>query len=261
MEIVDLEPEHEPLYFQCLEEWSEEMREAGDHKRRWYARMKERGLRVKLARDETGTIGGMIQYLPIEEHHLEGKDLNVILCIWVHGYQQGRGNFQKRGMGKALLLAAEQDSREQGKKGIAAWGVVLPFWMRASWFKKHGYKPADRYGIMMLLWKPFQDDAAAPKWIRRKRKPGKASGKVTVRAFINGWCPAQNLVYERARRASEQFGERVDFRGYDTLDPEVFARWGISDGLFIDGKEVRTGPPPSFEKIRELIEKRVSKLR
>jgi hypothetical protein len=41
----------------------------------------------------------------------------------------------------------------------------------------------------------------------------------------------------------------------------VFLEWGRSDGLFIDGKEVRTGPPPSYEKIRKLIAKRVRKLR
>ena len=134
-----MSPEHEALYLQCMEDWSEEMKEAGDHKSRWYARMKDRGLRVKLVRDENGTVGGMIQYLPIEEYGLQGRDLHFILCIWVHGYKQGRGNFQKRGMGKALLQAAEADSRSLGKKGIAAWGVALPFWMRASWFKKQAW--------------------------------------------------------------------------------------------------------------------------
>ena len=101
MEIIDLIPEHESTYLQCLEEWSEEIKEGEDRKSRWYSRMKDRGLRVKLARDGSGTIGGMIQYLPIEEYGLQGRDLHFILCIWVHGHKQGRGNFQKRGMGKA----------------------------------------------------------------------------------------------------------------------------------------------------------------
>ena len=144
---------------------------------------------------------------------------------------------------------------------MAAWGVALPFWMRASWFKKQGYRAADRNGIAVLLWKSFSEDAVAPKWIKRKKKPGKTADKVTVSAFVNGWCPAQNLVYERARRAAGQFGNKVLFQSYDTLDPEVFEEWGISDGLYIDGKEVRTGPPPSFEKVLGLIEKRVRKLR
>jgi len=77
-------------------------------------------------------------------------------------------------------------------------------------------------------------------WVRRKKKPGKTAGKVTVSAFVNGWCPAQNLYFERARRAAGQFG---------------------ADGLFVDGKQVRTGPPPSFEKIKGLIGKRAGKLK
>ena len=38
----------------------------------------------------------------------------------------------KRGMGKALLAAAEEDARALGTKGMAAWGVWLPSWMKAS---------------------------------------------------------------------------------------------------------------------------------
>ena len=35
--------------------------------------------------------------------------------------------------------------------------------------------------------------------------------------------------------------------------------WGMSDALFIDNRQVRTGPPPSYEKIRKKIAKRVKK--
>jgi len=43
-------------------------------------------------------------------------------------------------------------------------------------------------------------------------------------------------------------------------DRETFLERGISDSPSIDGKEVRTGPPPSYEKVKGLIEKRVKKL-
>ena len=72
MKIIDLAPEHEDIYCQCLEEWSDEIREAGSHKREWYANAKDRGLRVKLALDDNGTVGGMIQYLPIEQSPAAG---------------------------------------------------------------------------------------------------------------------------------------------------------------------------------------------
>ncbi len=261
MIIEDLTPEHKKLYCVCLEDWSDEMKEAGDHKEKWYHSMKDNGLRVKLARDDNGEIGGMIQYIPIEHSFAEGKDLYFVNCIWVHGHEQGRGNFQKKGLGKALIEAAEEDVKMLGAKGIAAWGVILPFFMKGSWFKKQGYKTADRQGIQVLLWKTFAEDAILPKWIRQQKKPSIKPGKVTVSAFINGWCPAQNIVFERAKRASTEFGDKVIFQEYDTSDRATFLEWGISDALFVDKKEVWTGPPPSYEKITSIIEKRVRKLK
>ncbi len=261
MIIEDLTPEHEKLYFMCLEDWSAEMKEAGNHKEKWYCSMKDKGLRVKLARDDRGEIGGMIQYIPIEYSFVEGKNLYFLNCIWVHGHKQGRGNFQKKGLGKALLTAAEEDVKALGAKGIAAWGLMLPFFMKSAWFKKQGYKAVDRQGVQVLLWKTFTDDAIPPKWIRPKKKPKIEQGKVNVTAFLNGWCPAQNIVFERAKRASAEFEGKVLFQAYDTSDRDTFLEWGISDALFVDGKEVRSGPPPSYEKIKRIIEKRVRKLK
>ena len=260
MKIVDLNPEHEKSYFLCLEDWSDDAREAGNRRELWYGKMKGKGLRVRLALDDRGIPGGMIQYLPIEQSTAQGQGLYFVNCIWVHGYKQGRGNFQKKGMGEALLKAAEEDAKSLGAQGLAAWGLVLPFRMKASWYKKHGYKSADRDGIMGLVWKPFDGQAKPPRWIKRIKKPGKTPGVVTVTSFVNGWCMAQNLVCERAKRAAGELGGKVVYNEIDTSERSNFMEWGISDGLFIDGKEVRTGPPPSYEKIFKEIEKKVNKL-
>ncbi|MFC1932914.1 GNAT family N-acetyltransferase [Chloroflexota bacterium] len=262
MQIIDLADEYKQLYFVCLEDWSEEMKEAGDHKEIWCNKMKDKGLRVKLGLDDSGEVGGMIQYTPIEHSSAEGNDLYFINCIWVHGHKEGRGNFQKKGMGKALLQAAEDDVKAMGAKGIAAWGIPLPFWMKASWFKKQGYTTVDKVGFLgqVLLWKPFTNDAIPPKWIKQKKKPEMTPGKVTVTVFLNGWCPAQNLVFERAKIAAAKFGSDVIFQQIDTFNRDNLREWGISDALFIDGKQVRTGPPPTYEKIRDIIAKRVRKL-
>ncbi|MFC1864827.1 hypothetical protein ACFLYG_03260 [Chloroflexota bacterium] len=262
MKIIDITDEYEPLYFVCLEDWSEEIKEAGNHKEVWYNKMKDKGLRVKLALNDDGKVGGMIQYVPAEHSLVEGKELYFINCIWVHGHKQGRGDFQKSGMGKALLRAAENDVKYIGAKGITAWGIPLPFWMKASWFRKQGYTKVDKQGILgpVLLWKPFTYDAIPPKWIKQNKRPEMTPGKVTVTAFLNGWCPAQNMVFERARRAAAEFGDKVVFREINTFDREVFSQWGISDALFVDGKQVQTGPPPSYEKIKKIITKKVRKL-
>ncbi len=98
------------------------------------------------------------------------------------------------------------------------------------------------------------------KWIRQKQQPQTIPGKVTVTAICNGWCPAQNIVFERARRAAAELGDKVVFRAIDTLPRETFLEWGIADALFIDGKQVRTGPPPSYEKIKRVIAKRAKRI-
>lgn len=260
MRIIDLTPEHEGLFCVCLEDWSEEMKEAGDHKRRWLEVMKPRGLRVKLALDDEGRVGGMIQYLPAGQSFIEGEGLYFVPCIWVHGYTKGRGNFQKKGMGSALLKAAEEDVRSLGAKGLVVWGMPLPVFMRASWFRRHGYVKADSMSMQWLLWKKFSGDAAPPRWIKPARKPELEPGKVTVTAFINGWCPGMNMVYERARRAAEEFPGKTVFRSIETADPAVLRAWGICDKVFVDAKPIRMGPPPSYEKIRKRVAARVRKV-
>jgi len=203
----------------------------------------------------------MIQYVPLEYSTAEGDNLYFINCIWVHGYEEGVGNFQKKGIGKRLIKAAEEDVRSKGAKGLIAWGLSIPVFMRASWFKKQGYVKVDKQSISVLLWKPFSSDAIPPKMIRQKQKPKKIPGKVSVTSFINGWCPAQNIVFERAKRAASEFGDKVVFTEIDTFNRETFLEWGIADALFINEKEIRTGPPPSYEDIKKKIAKRVKKLK
>jgi GNAT superfamily N-acetyltransferase len=202
----------------------------------------------------------MIQYLPIEHSMAIGSDLYMILCVWVHGYEEGVGDHQGRGIGTALLSAAERDVAELGAKGVAAWGVAIPWWMRASWFKKHGYRKVERQGMQVLVWKPFTDDAVAPRWISRGPKPKAVEGQVTIAAYISGWCPAQNLVYERARQAAAEFGDDVVFESYDTSEQSAMFVCGQSDCVYLDGRPLQKGPPPSYDHIHKKIAKRVSRL-
>jgi hypothetical protein len=67
-------------------------------------------------------------------------------------------------------------------------------------------------------------------------------------------------MFERAKRVCDELGDRVAFVTYDTSEREVFEEWGIADGIFIDGKRLNYGPPLSYEKIRNRIEKKVKKL-
>jgi N-acetylglutamate synthase-like GNAT family acetyltransferase len=260
MQIIHLADNYKPDYFCCLEDWAPEMQEGVPLKEAWYENMKEKGLRVLLAVDDKNIAGGMVQYIPIEYSFVDGRDLYFIHCIWVHQSDKGRGNYQKKGMGKALLHAAEADVRRSGAKGVAAWGISSDVWMPASWFKKYGYIEADRLDWQVLVWKPFADDAVAPKWFRQMKRPVPTPGCVTVTAFVNGWCTSGNVVHQRAKRAAAELGDKVLFREVDTGIRDNLAEWGIRDGLFIDSDPLDPGPPPPYSEIKKLIEDRLNQL-
>jgi hypothetical protein len=97
--------------------------------------------------------------------------------------------------------------------------------------------------------------------MKKRKKPGKGKDRVDIALFKTGWCPVMNLAYERTLRAAGEFGNKIILKEYDALDRKVVEEWGISDGIFIDGKELRTGPPPSYEKVHRKIKKRARRIR
>ncbi len=262
MRIIDLEKRYLESYLYCLEEWSDEMKESGNRKREWYEKMKDEGLRVKLAIDNKDKAIGMIQYIPVEKSFIEGDGLYAILCIWVHGYKKkGVGNRQKKGVGKALLKAAEEDAWQLGAKGMAAWGLSIPVWMKASWYRKNGYLKAQRVGLQTLVWKRFVDDATPPVFRQPNRKPEKITGKVRICCFNQGWCPAQNITFERAKKAAGEVGENVSFEVFDTSTENVQNEWGYNECIYIDNKALSLGPPKSYKKIKKRIDKALKHLK
>jgi GNAT superfamily N-acetyltransferase len=265
MKIIDLTPEYESTYLCCLKDWElePELQAGRERKRAWYTAMQDKGLRVKLALDDDGQAIGMIQYLPADYARVEGHDLIFIQCIWVHGYEEGMGNVQGQGAGTALLQAAEDDARACGAKGMVAWGLIYPHWMPAAWYKKHGYVEADRLPYDALVWKPFTEDADAPRWLRPRKPPAPVPGKVVVIAFVTHWCPGLSKASD-AERAAAEFGDRVVFQEIDTSDPAVLHDWGIESALYIDDECINAGitdyPPPTYEGIKQKIQQHLERI-
>lgn len=254
MRIIDLDDEHREDWLHCLEPWSAEAREGRDRRAAWYERVRDQGLIVKLAIDDDGAAAGMIQAVPAAAGLITGEGVYQVLCIWVHGYKRkGVGDRQGKGLGQALLTALEAEIRGRGGRGVAAWGISGPFWMRAAWFKRHGYRPVDRDGLAILLFKPLVANAQPPRWLPRGAPPAGDPDAVSVVCYNHGWCMAQDVVCERARRAAASFPRGVTFREVPTGSREAVRALGFSDALFIDGKRVVGGPPPSEAGLRARI--------
>lgn len=57
-----------------------------------------------------------------------------------------------------------------------------------------------------------------------------------------------------------EFGDTVDYRLLRTQDRAVFAEWGSSDDLLVDGKSTLWGPPLTREQVRKKIARKVARL-
>lgn len=259
MEIVDLTHEHEEVFLCCLKPEDRAFAEGVPIKRRWLDEKRDRGLGVKLAIDEDGVVAGMIQYSDrqLAPFVVADEGTWVIHCIWVHVYEGGIGNRGGRGMGPALLRAAEEDMRTRDARGVAAWGILADEWMNVPWFERHGYRRVDEQGFLGLTFKAFDPDMEEPRFRKEVKRPPPIPGKARVSSFCIGWCTSGNLAHEWARRASEELGDDVVFEHYDTSDPAVAEEWGITSGIYVDGDAYPVDGTETYEKIREFIHQRV----
>jgi GNAT superfamily N-acetyltransferase len=259
MEIVELTPEHEEVFLCCLKPYSATFAEGVPAKREWLERNRDRGLGVKLAIDDDGEVAGMIQYSDrrLAPFVVADEGTWVVHCVWVHLYGSGIGDRSGRGMGKALLRAAEEDARARGARGMAAWGALEEEWLNVPWFERQGYRVVDRQGPLGLAFKAFDLDLGEPRFLEEVRRPPVIPGKARVSSFCIGWCTAGNLNHEWARRAAEELGDAVVFEHFDTSDPEVAREWGISTGIFVNGEDYQMDGSETYEKMREFIRQRI----
>ena len=110
---------------------------------------------------------------------------------------------------------------------------------------------------MVLVWKPFSQDAVAPKWIKGEFKQKPIAGKVRVTSFFSGQCPSENGVHQRAKKVSGEFADKVVFEEIDMSSAENRRRYGLKGGLYINGENIFAGPPLSYEKIRAKIKEKL----
>lgn len=261
--IDSLNDENLGPYCSCLEEWSQEMKEAGDLKCRWVEKMKDRGLGVQMARNSEGEYVGMIQYIPSEFTAVEGVGNYHIHCCWVHAYKgKGVGDWRKKGIGRALLKAAEEDILSRGGKGVSAWGLSIPVWIRASWYKKQGYRAIEKDGMALLMWKPLAEDSVKPVWRRPSSDLNpKSDEKLKVISYINGVCPAANIGHERIKKILKDYEGPLEYSVFENIEPGDIKKRGITDALYINGKSISLGPPPKEKMLRQVLHREMKKIR
>jgi len=223
-------------FLRCLQDKQEEDPRLTAMRRQWYEKHIAKGLQARLLIHDNGQVIGLYQTIPIEYSPLTGKDLTAVLCIWVHGYDQGVGIQQSQGYGRFLLNKIEEEARRTGVKGVAAWGMDWDVnWMPASFFEHMGYKQTDREDKVIVFWKPFSQDTKPPQLKRLPTPPPQGEKKVNVLVAANGWClGCYKFLY--AREAIKGLEDIVEYSEIDAVDKANMLHLGRVGGIFLDGE-------------------------
>ncbi|MFH1311739.1 MAG: GNAT family N-acetyltransferase [Candidatus Eisenbacteria bacterium] len=233
----------------------------------WLKGMHAKGLRAKVAVMD-GDHAGFIYVMPIEVSPWGpvGKDLLAITCLFVKEDLKGRG------AGRALLKAAEDEARHQGKKALVVTGYYHDFWfMPAKYFDESGFtlvaaiagdgnpisegrlKDSDILKGEAILWKVLDPSAEAPDFLRRNCEFRRVQGKVVVDLFYNTFCQTSNIEARRVREVVCEFEDRVRLNEYPAEDSTALMSHQTPRGIFVDGKEISWGYEAPRDGIREAV--------
>jgi len=270
VEVVDLKERFLDFASLCthVDEKRPDLPTAAQIRKSWLLDRTRKGLRVKVAIDK-GEPVGFIHSLPIEMDTwgMSGKDLMTVPCLtlkykWV--YEQKTGT----GYGRALVQAAEEETKKAGKKGIAVLCYDNQFWfMPASFFKRLGYleippkagEEIQRERETVIVWKNF-GDAEPPKLHKSKFVPQKLPDRIAVDVIWNPMCLTSIVERDNVREVCEEYGDKVVLREFNAGDLDFLKKYEISRGLFFNGTSKCWGYEAPKEEVRPVIEDSLSKL-
>lgn len=233
---------------------SDEIDACGRRRLAWLKQRYDLGVRAKVALLDDAHVG-FVYIVPIEicPWGPVGVDLAVIPCLWV---LQDRGH---KGVGQALMAAAEDEARQQERKAVCTVGFTGDFWfMPAAFFERLGFQEVRRQGKAVLLWKPFVDTAEAPEFLERSYEYQPVEGKVVVDLFYNTFCQTSDIEAHRVREVAAEFADRVALNERSADDRQVLLGCGTPRAILVNGEEIFWGYEAPKDGIRDAIDKALS---
>ena len=253
--VVDADDEHSRYVSLCthIDEKGPVRMRAADMRLQWLKNQaKLGGMKTKVAIDENGKPLGFIHIVPIESPSsgMIGRDLMVIPCLTIN-YQLVYKRVHGTGVGKALVQACEQEAGKKDFKGLAIYAYSGDFWFMPSvFFQKLGFeKVPSASNIWVKKWAKIGDPTEPI--VHYEYIP--VSGKVVIDFFWSPYCLTVCVEVTNIREVASEFDERVVLREYRTDDPEIFARYGITRAIYINGKHKDWGyAAPKEELLKEI---------
>jgi ribosomal protein S18 acetylase RimI-like enzyme len=197
--------------------------------------------------DPVGTVVGQL-YFATSERALVPYEIEdsvaVMYCVWV------QRRHQRQGLGRKLFTAFEADMYAQGYKGILVEGTDREELMHYQHFLPRGFQVVHEYGHRKLLYLPLKQSRIELRPLESRIRPRR--GLPVEILILSGYlCPFEASTQILLTEVAREFGERVVIR-QEPLSPETLERYGVADGIFINGRQKLSGAV-SEEAIRQAI--------
>ena len=233
--------------FPCMDEVPTPWPEALGMCRAWASRNLGRHLEGYHLRDATGKVVGQLYYAASEQalvpYEIE-PGVSVMYCEWI------QRSYQKQGFGRRLFSTFVADMRGQGHKGILVEATDQEELMHERHYLARGFTLIHEAGHRKLLYLPLHQPQVQVRPLEPRIQPRRGV-PVEILILTGYLCPfeasTQILLFEVAR----EFGNRVTVR-QEPLSPETLQRYGVADGIFINGRQKLSGATTE-EAIRQAI--------
>jgi GNAT superfamily N-acetyltransferase len=261
LEIRDMRPSDEYFVGTCTHiNESDEIDLCAEKRLAWLRDKHADGLRVKVAVFKGDPVG-FLYAMPIEICPLGplGHDFLAVPCLVAQTKAKGKG------VGRALMNAAEEEARLQGKRGMVTTAYYHDFWfMPAAFFERVGFTPIARREVVnpgrkeylgeeALLWKTVDSSAEPPRFLTPNFEFEPVPGKVVIDLLWNTFCQTSNIEAQRVREVADEMGDKVVLNEYCGDDREVLSRYQVPRGIFINGREIGWGHEAPKGEVKKAI--------
>ncbi len=187
--------------------------------------------------EEGGKVVGHIYWAPSEKALVPYRTepgVAWVYCEWVQRAHQDRGYM------RALFSAFIDHLKANGYKGVLVGATEYEGYMHYSHFQVRGFRVIREGNGGKLMYLPLSQDSVQVKPFNPNIP---VEGKAPVEVLVIGslFCPVGAATVLYLRKVAAEFGDRVVLKEIPA-GPEALARYGVADGIFINGEPAFFGP-------------------
>ncbi|HIQ01797.1 MAG TPA: GNAT family N-acetyltransferase [Anaerolineales bacterium] len=202
--------------------------------------------------EEEGEVIGHIYWAPSERALVPYRTepgVAWLYCEWIKRPYRGRGYM------RALFSAFVEYLKGEGYKGVLVGATDYQGYLHHSHFAKRGFEVIRESDGGKLMYLPLTRKSVEVEPLAQHIP---VEGKAPVELLIVGshFCPVGAATVLYLRKVVAEFGDRVSMVEVPA-GPETLARYGVADGIFVNGEEKLFGPVTEAQ-VRAVIEEELS---